>query len=277
MPRRVVPPTRVPLLEQVRCLQAEVAELDDDFSRSERLAGLGMLVGLIAHEFNNILTPLISYLQLALDNPDRSDLSRLALEKTWDGTTRANMVAELILGLATSADSSGAKAPRGSETACVKDSALAALNTINDGAVNSSVYVRIEMGDNLRVAMSRIALETVLVNLVLNARTAMLPTGGELILRAKTELGDTASGKGSTWNISPDRFVRIEVRDTGRGMTTLHLQSIRAANAKNQGEPNEAGFGLSLCRRLVEEAGGTLEIESELGIGTICSVRVIAA
>ena len=69
------------LLRRIDELSERASQLERDLARSHRLAMLGTLVGTIAHEFNNLLTPVMSYAQLALHDLDDRDLVSKALGK----------------------------------------------------------------------------------------------------------------------------------------------------------------------------------------------------
>ena len=87
-----------PVLEQIDALQERIADLTARLDHAERLATLGTIAGLIAHEFNNILTPVMSYAQLALANDDDADLVKKALQKAAEGSDQASQIAAAILG-----------------------------------------------------------------------------------------------------------------------------------------------------------------------------------
>ena len=85
------------LVRQVDLLSARLADLQATLDHQERLATLGTIAGMIAHEFNNILTPVCSYAQMALDSPDDAALARKALERSLTGAERAAKIAGAIL------------------------------------------------------------------------------------------------------------------------------------------------------------------------------------
>ena len=70
-------------------IEGQFAQVREGLTHLQRLATLGTLSAMVAHEFNNILTPVISYTQMALANPDDRDLSRTALETALSGADRA--------------------------------------------------------------------------------------------------------------------------------------------------------------------------------------------
>ena len=92
------------MLDQLASAQQQLDLLKEAVMQSQRLATIGTISAVIAHEFNNILTPVISYAQYALqsaesDKPDM-DLIRKALSKSFTGATKAGRICTSMLGLA---------------------------------------------------------------------------------------------------------------------------------------------------------------------------------
>ena len=267
------------LLEQVERMQAEVSSLEDGVLRTERLVALGMMAGLIAHEFNNILTPISAYVQVALKNPNKSELSQRALVKTLEGTTRAAKLAQIILEITkTPRRPPGPGGVDSAECCSVAGAAKAALESIEGNTSSAHVELRIEPG--IIASIPPVALQTVLLNLVLNARAAMPPRGGALQISARRVnrlaverlLGHKAGC--STWNV-PDSYslVQIDVEDTGRGMSAPQVLELRSQTTVMQpGASSNTGLGLAVCRSLVEASAGFLAIDSTCGKGTTCSI-----
>jgi signal transduction histidine kinase len=323
------------LLDQVRRLEATL-------EHQERLATLGTIAGLIAHEFNNILTPMMSYAQMALGKPDDRDLATKALTKALDGAERAAQIASAILGFVRD-DSMDLRTPtrgvRSGTTECGEpelahadvrasvDEALACLARSPD---RDGIRLTVEVEPRLGAAIRAISIQHVLLNVLLNSRNAMIPGGGELTISARKtatlpqpKAGGVSSVECSTWNIGANRpiaagqptgndsvrsWVVIEIQDTGRGMsperlarmfTAFHTTGERAERRKpcaaktgcrgscacTKGSAPVAtperrqgtGLGMTICKRLLDDAGGLMIVESEEGKGTRILVAIPAA
>lgn len=242
------------LLRRVDDLARRCRELERDLERSHRLAMLGTLAGTIAHEFNNLLTPMMSYAQLALSDPDDRALVTKALTKAVDTTEKAAQISSSLLGFIRD---DGAAADADVESVIHEAIACAARSPEKDG-----IRVRVVVEPGCRAAMRPVALQQVLLNLILNARQAMSPGGGELDIVAECSTLNTAPG------------VEITVRDTGAGIPPGVMERIfEPFNTGHGGGGGEAGMGgtglgLSICKRLVDEAGGGIEVHSTEGQGT---------
>ncbi len=210
-----------------------------------RMATLGTLACMLAHEMNNLLTPVLSYAKLALDAPADTRMGRRAHENAIRGVEACNAMAESILGFARQ-DSDGPADLR----ACVDQ----ALRCMPRDLSKDGVALEVEIPEGATASISTTALVQILLNLVLNARDAM-SAGGRLTIRAER----------STWNTG-EPGVRLSVSDTGCGIDTESLDSIFNVFVSGSGATG-CGLGLAICRRLLEEVGGSIRVESRVGEG----------
>lgn len=267
------------MLAELERLRARVVELEADFERRERLASLGTIAGLIAHEFNNVLTPVRSYAQMAIASPEDAGLTAKALARAAEGSERAANIARAIMGLVRGGD-----ADLGAEMAVVGESVASALACLARPPEKDGVTLAVQIDPGLKARMRPIALQHVVLNLVLNARAAMTPGGGTLTLAARSsaaepiaEAGAVVVRPGSTWNTDegPEAsgpsapptggWVELRVIDTGAGMDAARLERVLAVGGGG-------GLGLSVCRRLVGEAGGWMWAVSTARKGTSVGV-----
>lgn len=267
------------LESRVQILQNQLNELEADLARSERLATLGAMSGAIAHEFNNILTPLLNYAALALAHPEDEHLTRKALEKTVQSAERASQVADALLGSLheTAAPESGC---------FLREAVENALTSLIRPPVADGIEVLVDIPSDLKVAISPIDLHQVLLNLMLNACEAMRPGPGTLAfsaavmpkLRLETLKQDIPNNNHT--NESPDRII-LRIVDTGPGMAAELAERVfnplvttkqRSPGAKKQG--GGSGLGLTVCKRLIQRAGGSITLRSEPGIGTSFAIQL---
>ena len=239
------------LASELRDAQAQIARLTHRLEHTHRLATLGTICAGIAHEINNVLTPVLAYAQLAISNPADAALQKKALEKAIHGVETATQITQAMLGFSAN--------PTQSDGANVLEVVEAALDTIGRDPSKDRIRVTVQIDPQLEVCMRPLALQQVLVNLILNACSAMKRSGGQLTITATTRgdgltvlrIADTGPG------ISPDIAGRIFEPFTTTGRSP-DLES------KRQG----TGLGLAICRQLVEAVDGTIIASSKLGEGT---------
>ncbi len=261
------------LLRRIDELGERAERLEKELARSHRLVMLGTLVGTIAHEFNNLLTPVMSYAQLALHDMDDKDLVSKALEKSLNTTDKAANIASALLGFTRegSDDSS-------CSVQSVLDEALTCMARTPEKDGISCTY---EIEDGLRAGIQPIALQHVFLNLLLNACKAMRPKAGSLVIR----------GERSTWNpptttptrnpqhdqIKSSGGVAILVSDTGHGISQDIQNKVFEpffSGVDENETPEGSGLGLTICKRLIEEVGGTISVQSTPGEGTTFSIML---
>jgi len=231
----------------------QLQRLDEQFAHLHRLITLGTVSATVIHEFNNLLTPIVSYAQLALAHPEDAALQQKAMERVHDAGQRAAQACESLLGFARTSDAAAGGA---ADLATTVDEALACLGR---DLAKDGIDLRVAVPD-ARVAMPAIRLQQVLVNLLLNARKAIGKRGGLITIDGRA--------------ISPDR-ITLSVADTGPGIphairNRLFEPFVTHAvgdDVDPDAEPG-SGLGLALCRQLIHEAGGQIQAHSAQAEGT---------
>ena len=247
------------IIQQRRSLHHNVEQgrrenraLKSQLVKLQPLANIGSASSMIAHEINNLLTPLGTFAELALQHLDDQALVEKALKKAVLNCTRASKVMESMLALA-----NGQQQPK--ETITIQDLVDDIFTCLCRDFSKDGINVNISIPEDLELHVVVIQIQQVLMNLILNAREAMLAQGqGTLTLRAKGGTG----------------FVTLEVSDTGHGIAQDDLDRIfdRFFSTKDSSEHEEecfgTGLGLSFCQTVVEAHNGNLRVESKLGKGT---------
>lgn len=255
------------LLNRVGDLSQRVRELEGEIERLHRLATLGTIAGSIAHEFNNILTPVMSYAQLALQAKHDAVLVEKALQKTVEGTDRAARIASAMLGFVRDGT---AESNSFVERAIADSIACIGRDPAKDG-----IELIVQCEPSLVADIQAVALQQVLLNLLLNALDAVRPGSGRITVSAKR-----TTGNGARNQIHSADVITITVEDNGCGIPAAQLDSIFEpfVTSRRQRERGEGtGLGLAICRRLINQAGGSITVTSTEGRGATFTIVLPAA
>ena len=233
--------SRAARLEAENRQQARVRELERQLMHSERLAGVGRLAAGMAHEINNPLAGMSSYLSLLQDDLEQGDVesATATAPKIREGLDRAAKVVRQIL-----AFSDPARAPKEPVDLCriVRDTA----DFVADNPAFENVTVKRNLPDEpVRVHGNATALGQVVLNLLLNA-CEMQIDGGEVDL-SLIVLNDR--------NGDPAKAI-VSVFDRGPGFDHEALEHLFEPFYSGRGS---SGLGLSVCHGIVRDHGGTIE------------------
>jgi PAS domain S-box-containing protein len=256
---------RIELAEQpcVISLVVDVTErrrLELQLRQAQKMEAVGQLTGGIAHDFNNLLTAVLGNAELiASDLPaDRQDLSAELDDIRSAARRGASMVKKLL----------AFSRKERLETAPVD---LADVVRDVSGMLQHLVpeTIRIDLSGvqpGVWVPADRGALDQILINLVTNARDAMLQ-GGDLLLATRRASIDRTFWMEHGWG-EPGDYGVLSVRDTGVGMdeeTRAHMfEPFFTTKPREQG----TGLGMAMVYGLVKQHGGFVSVESRLGHGT---------
>jgi signal transduction histidine kinase len=239
----------------------ELDAVKQQLTESQRLATIGTIAAVIAHEFNNLLTPIVSYSQYALrtaggDSPDM-ELIRKALSKSFTASTKAGKICNSMLSLARGESTFG---PVPVQQLVDETLSVLARDPQKDG-----IALRVQVQPDLLVDGDAVQLEQVLLNLLINARHAMLGKGGTLAVKASV--------------VASTGEVRVQVIDSGPGIPAKLLPKIfepffttKAGRGQTRGESRGTGLGLSICKEIVEHHHGRIEVQSHVGRGTTFNI-----
>ena len=233
----------------------ETRQARDQVVRAQKLEAVGQLAGGVAHDFNNILTTIVGAAHLAgMDAPDGSDIAG-EINQIDIAARRAQ---SLIRGLLTFARREpGAQVPVHmgemiEEVIGLLRAAMPPMITITHTAADPPVFV---LGDQTH-------LHQIVMNLCRNASEAMGGNAGEIVVTA------AHCDPPEPRKVRPDGWVRLTVSDNGPGMsadTQAHLfEPFFTTKPMGKG----SGLGLSVVYGLVDEMGGQITVESDLGVGS---------
>ncbi len=235
-------------------------QLERQFLHAQRLESLGTLAGGIAHDLNNILTPILAIaqlLQLKLGDVDESTQRFLKMQET--NARRGAALINQVLSFA-----------RGAEGKRIKlqvQHLLQEIKQIIEGTFPKSIDLQTNVEPNLWITSADATqLHQVLMNLCVNARDAM-PDGGTLSISAKNLVLDETYAQ-MNLDAQAGAYIVISVADTGIGMAPETLQRIFEPFFTTKEVGKGTGLGLSTVIGIIKNHGGFVNAYSEVGQGT---------
>jgi signal transduction histidine kinase len=225
-----------------------------ELRQKEKMLGIGQLVAGIAHQIANPLDGVQNCLgrigQGVKDDPHLTEYVQLMAE----ALERIERTAKRVQAFAR---------PRGITLQSTDvNQAVEAMLEVLGAAPGRNIRIRKELGDVAPVQGDPYTLQEVLFNLSTNALNAM-PKGGTLTLRSYALGRKDEDQMGS---------VAIDVSDTGVGIARVNLEKIFEPFFTTRADSGGTGLGLGLCRMLISEMGGRIEVRSALGQGTTFTV-----
>ena len=226
-------------------------QLLEERLESERLSTVGRMISTIVHDFRNPMTAIRGYAAMMedadLDPARRHQCARLVVEET----DRLNGMIDEILEFTRGGPIRLRRRPVGMEELLAKLQRL-----IEPDMSSRGIRFSLDLGYAGTVSVDLDRFLRAMLNIASNALDAMEP-GGTFAVRSRGR----------------DGLVEIDLADTGRGIP-LELQPRIYEPFFTHGKPRGIGLGMSITRKIVEEHGGRIRLESEVGRGTTFTVRL---
>ena len=245
----------------------ERKKLEEQLLRAQRMESIGTLASGIAHDLNNILSPImmsVPMLRRELSAEDREGIISTIEMSAARGAQIVKQVLTFGRGL------------EGEKTPLQVGMLIKEMVKIMQSTFPKNITVQSAIDPDLRIIIGDATqLHQVLLNLCVNARDAM-PEGGKLRLRARN-LDIDASDAGMPPESTPGPHVVLEVGDDGSGIPPETLERIFEPFFTTKGVGQGTGLGLSTVHGIVRSHGGFINVASEPGKGTTFKVCLPAA
>ena len=230
----------------------------------EKLEALGRMTSSIVHEVNNMLQPVITYADMALDERVSPKQRRLCLERIERSAEDARSVLQSLLAFAR-------KAPERTESVALDEVIREAAQHVR-GMFPAGIRVQADIAPSPhRVVASEVGVRQILLNLLGNAADAMGQRG---VILVQLEDGRFESAELADLERTDPRCREFRVIDDGPGMSEDLRRQAFAPFFTTKPAGHGTGLGLAVCRDLVERWGGTIAMDSAEGAGTTCRIRL---
>ncbi len=239
--------------------EAEQRRLEEQLRQASKMEAVGRLAGGVAHDFNNLLTGIRGFTDILLSGTRDGDASRVDLLEIQNATQRAAALTGQLLAFSRKQ---------------VVLPVVVDLNQLLSGAmrilerlIGEDVEITFAPGAGVQaVRVDPSSMEQVLINLAVNARDAM-PQGGSLrVTTAPVELD--AAFCAQHIDARPGPHALLSVVDSGVGMSAGVLSRLFEPFFTTKGPGRGTGLGLSIIYGTVQQAGGFVHVESDVGTGS---------
>jgi len=237
----------------------EAKRLENQLRQAQRMSAVGRMAGGVAHDFNNILTVIIGYSELAIPRiGTMHDVSKHLTEIKRAGERAAALTRQLL-----AFSRQQVLYPRVLDLNAVLNNLTQMLLRVIGEDISLSFKPSVPLG-HIKADPGQI--EQILMNLVVNARDAM-PKGGAIAIETSSVTLDPGY-LDSHWSVQPGRYVMLSVSDTGCGMDEKTMSQVFEPFFTTKMPGQGTGLGLSTVYGIVKQSGGYIWVYSEPGKAT---------
>ncbi|MEW6215784.1 MAG: PAS domain S-box protein, partial [Nitrospirota bacterium] len=246
----------------IQSFQRDITEkksIQEQLAHSQKMESIGLLAGGIAHNFNNILTAILGYVELLQDDDTLDDTSKKRLRNIEGAARKATEMISKLLSFAR-----------------IERHEILPLNlhdVVNDtvkligSVIDKRIEIRIDLTNNIPVVEGDPnQLEQVIMNLIVNARDSM-PDGGVISIKTRmTEVKRDVSDMPAY--ITPGRYILLTISDTGCGIPKEMVNRIFEPFFTTKERGKGTGLGLAMVYGIIKDHKGYITVQSGVGKGS---------
>jgi PAS domain S-box-containing protein len=250
----------------------EKKRIEAQFMRAQRMESIGTLAGGIAHDLNNILTPIMMSIDVLKTAPEMPPSDKLLETMEVSAKRGADIVRQVL---------SFARGLEGARIEIEPKHLLRDLESIIKNTFPKNVRLKfVVSNDTWRILGDPTQIHQILLNLCVNARDAM-PNGGDLTIEIENRMMDEQYAEHEQYaadyiKAKAGPYVKIGVSDTGMGIPPELMNKIFEPFFTTKELHKGTGLGLSTVMAVVKSHDGIVNVYSEPGLGTTFSVYIPA-
>ncbi len=252
-------------LAERRRAEAELQAAEAQLRQAQKMEAVGRLAGGVAHDFNNILSVILSYATVLADELPVDDAKRSDVDEICKAGERAAALTKQLLAFSRQQ----MREPKVHDLNAI----LRGMKSMLTPLLGAAVEIELVTAPGLEhVLVDEGQMEQVAMNLVINARDAMQPRGGKIRVETANVVITSDDVADRRYAVGPGRYVKLAVSDTGHGMDAETCARIFEPFFTTKAEGKGTGLGLSTVYGIVAQSGGKIWVESTVGAGTTFEV-----
>ncbi len=241
----------------------EIKKMAEQLQQAQKMESIGNLAGGIAHDFNNILSSVLGYTELSLDEVQKGTHIEDNLQEVYTAGKRAKDLVRQILVFARQSEEE------------LKPIQVDMIATEVLKFLRSSIPTTIEIKQNIEsdslIMGDATQVHQILMNLFTNAAHAMEDKGGILEFSLKDVVMNRGVNREKP-DLKPGDYIEIKVSDTGAGIAPEIIGSIFDPYFTTKGPGEGTGMGLAMVKGIVESYGGKISVDSKPGQGALFTI-----
>ena len=247
--------------------EKQQAELEAQLRQAQKMESIGRLAGGVAHDYNNMLSVILGYAQMALSKVDQGMQIHDFLQQIIDAAQRSSAMTRKLLGFAR-------KQPVVPQIIDLNETVAGMLKVLQRMIGEEVQLIWQPQADLASVLIDPSQVDQILANLCVNARDSM-PRGGEICIRtAMVSLNDALCL--SHDQLQAGEYVLLTVSDEGCGIDPAIMQQMFEPFFTTKEEGQGTGLGLSTVYGIIQQNKGSIDVRSTLGEGSTISLYLPA-
>jgi two-component system cell cycle sensor histidine kinase/response regulator CckA len=233
----------------------EQRRLNEQLQHAQKMEAVGLMAGGVAHDFNNLLLVMLVYAEMLREDYGEDESRLPAIVEIVHAIERAQGLTRQLLAFSRRQPSEASVVNMGE--------VVAGIHSMLRRMLSANIEMVTVAGEDLwPVLVDKGQIEQVFMNLAVNAHDAM-PSGGRFAVEIENR-----TIAGADQELPPGDYVAMHVSDTGRGIEPEYLSRIFDPFFTTKERGRGTGLGLSTCYGIVTQAGGSLKVDSKIGVGT---------
>lgn len=241
----------------------EQLKIEEQLYQAQKMESIGRLAGGIAHDLNNLLSPILGFGEICIEETSADDPRYDSLKEIVNAGKRAQALVRQLLAF-------GRKQPLQFQSVYVND-LVQNFKKLLRRTLREDIGIEMRLSNSLPLINGDLGqLEQVIMNLAVNAQDAM-PNGGRLgIETAEVRLDDSYAKQKE--GVTPGSYVKLAISDTGTGMEAYTMGLLFEPFFTTKEKGKGTGLGMSTAYGIIKQHGGNIWAYSEPGMGTTIKV-----